>query len=271
MNQLTDGTPIVIFGDDWRRNVSTLQHVFAHLVTNRPVIWVNSFGHRAPRLTLYDVRRAVAKVGAMLSGYRVEDDGRPRPVRIIEPRAFPWHNLAVIRAINTYSLLRDIRAALAVVAPGQPPLLITGTPAAVGVVGRLGEIASLYFCIDDYAELPGVDRGIVGPLETLLLNKVDAVVATASALVKNKRPASGRVFALPQGVNYEHFATRHSVPADLARLPRPWIGFAGGVGSACDFSIIGALARHSPGIEGIQPRRREPPRASSFHSFQVLR
>ena len=242
MNQLTDDTPIVIFGDDWGRNVSTLQHVFAHLVTHHPVIWVNSFGHRAPRLTLYDLRRAAAKVRSMLSGYRLEEDGRARPARIIEPRAIPWHNLALIRALNTYSLLRDIRRALANVAPGRPPLLITGTPAAEGVVGRLGEIASLYFCMDDYAELPGVDRKVVAPLEEKLLGKIDAVVATAAALVEKKRPASGRAYALPQGVNYEHFATRQPVPADLAGLPRPWIGFAGGVGSACDFSIISALA-----------------------------
>ena len=243
MNQFTDDTPIVIFGDDWRRNVSTLQHVFAHLVTHRPVIWVNSFGHRAPRLTLYDMRRAVGKVGSMLSGYRIEDDGRPRPARVVEPRAVPWHNLAPIRALNTYSLLRDIRRALLDVAPGRPPLLITGTPAAEGVVGRLGEIASLYFCMDDYAELPGVDRDVVGPLEALLLKRVDAVVATARALVEKKRPASGRAYALPQGVNFEHFAKRQPVPADMAVLPRPWIGFAGGVSSACDFSIFSALAQ----------------------------
>jgi hypothetical protein len=246
MAGITERTPLVVFGDDWRRHVSTLQHLFVHAVGQRPVVWVNSFGHRVPRLTVRDVRRAAEKLRSMLAGYNAPADGGLAPARIIAPRVLPWHNIAAIYSLNTWSLLRDIRAALEEVAPGEPPLLVTGTPVAAGVVGSLGEIASFYFCIDDYAELPGVDRKIVAPLEQQILGKVDAVVATAQALVKLKRPASGLAYQLPQGVNYEHFATPRPTPPDLAQLPRPWIGFAGGVSSACDFELIRMLAEQHP-------------------------
>lgn len=246
MTLLTDDTPLVVFGDDWRRNVSTLQHLFVHLIARRPIVWVNSFGHRVPQLTLYDLRRAASKVRAMIAGYPAANDGGPAPARLIEPRALPWHNIAWVRQLNSWSLTRDIRAALDAVAPGRRPLLFTGTPAAVGVVGSLNEIASFYFCMDDYAELPGVDREIVAPLEQELLSKVSGVVATAKALVELKRPPSGHAYVLPQGVNYDHFARKRTVPLEMEALPHPRIGFAGGVSSACDFDLIRMLAESFP-------------------------
>src|SRR5581483_11286452 len=86
MTGITPDTPLVVFGDDWRRHVSTLQHLFVHLIESRPIVWVNSFGHRAPQLTLHDARRAVVKLRSMVAGYRVPPDGRPKPARVIEPR-----------------------------------------------------------------------------------------------------------------------------------------------------------------------------------------
>jgi len=240
-------TPFVVFGDDWRRFVSTLQHLFAHVINRRCVIWVNSFGHRAPKLTLYDMRRAAVKLAAMA---RRPASGPPAdptdPARIIHPRVLPWHNVAPVHAFNTRSLLHDIRRALRDVAPDAAPVVVTGGPAPEGVLGRLGELASIYFCMDDYAEMPGVDRSIVAPLEVRLLKKVDATVATAGALTTLKKPASGRAYHLPQGVNYDHFAMPRPEPDDLSRVPRPRIGFAGTLSTACDFDLWRALAEAFP-------------------------
>lgn len=232
-------TPIVVLGDDWGRHVSTLQHLFTHVLPRHPVVWVNSFGHRRPRLTLYDARRALSKVGRMLRPQPpVAAASGALPARIIEPRALPWHNLAAVRQFNALSIARDVRAALAAVAPGERPLLVTGTPTSCAIVGMLDEIAAIYFCIDEYGELHGVDRDLVTPLEPQFLRSVDAVVATAAILADTKRPPSGRTMHLPQGVNYEHFATPRPVPDALAALPRPIIGFAGGVGPAVDFDVV---------------------------------
>ena len=61
----TKGDPIVVFGDDWGRYVSTMQHLFRHISLDYPVVWVNAIGHRPPSLSLADARRAVEKVKAM--------------------------------------------------------------------------------------------------------------------------------------------------------------------------------------------------------------
>ena len=238
-------TPVVVIGDDWGRHVSTLQHLFRHVARRHPLIWVNSFGHRAPQLTVYDLRRALAKITAMVRVSKgVATSSVPRDV--IEPRALPWHNLAVVRSLNTWSLARDIRRSLSRVAPGCRPILVTGTPVVPRIVGTIGEVASVYFCMDEYGELPGVSGNIIRPLEQELLSRVDMVVATATALVESKRPASGLSFRLPQGVNFNLFATRTPLPADLAALPRPRIGFAGGISAACDLALLAAVSDANP-------------------------
>ncbi len=247
MTPLTRDTPLVVFGDDWGRHVSTLQHLFRRVVDRHPVIWVNSYGHRIPQLTLYDVRRAVEKVAAMVRPRpRPSDAAGPFPAAIVEPRALPWHNRRIVHALNTASLRRDILRTLARVAPGRRPVFITGTPVAEGLVGTLDELASFYFIIDDYAELPYVTPQLVTPHETRILQKVDAVVATAAALVERKRPASGRAHHVPQGVNYAHFSTPRPTPPELAALPRPILGFAGGVSECLDVDQVRSVAQAFP-------------------------
>ncbi len=245
----TADTPFVVFGDDWGRFVSTIQHVFQWIVPQYPVIWVNSFGHRTPRLSLYDLRRAVEKAGAMVrppAHHEPRNGGLTLPRSIVQPRALPWHHVGAVHAVNTWSIVRDVRRTLAEVAPRQRPILVSATPIAEGVIGQLNELASIYFCMDDYAALPYVSPHIIEELEPRMLDRVDTVVATAKALVEAKRPRSGNAYQLPQGVNFEHFAQPRSVPPELANLPRPIVGFSGTLSECCDLNLIQRLADTFP-------------------------
>lgn len=239
------GDPIVVFGDDWGRSVSTMQHLFRHIALDHPVIWVNAIGHRPPSLTLADARRAWEKVRAMARPRDMKGSGLSGggvPLAVIEPRVLPWHNVRPIHALNTYALLRVLRSNLNRQGLTRSPALVTGSPPSVGVVGRLGEAASVYLCMDDFLNFPGVSARMIRPLEGRLLQKVDGVVATAKSLTVSKRPASGRAYHLPQGVNYEHFSIPRPEPADLAPIPHPRIGFAGTLGEACDLALLRRVA-----------------------------
>src|SRR5690606_27560322 len=146
--------------------------------------------------------------------------GGTQPRLIGPPRVLPWHNLALVHEANTRSLVRSVKRALRSLGASEPLLLVTGTPPAASVLGRLGEVASIYLCMDDFLHLPNVSPRMLGPLEQRLLARVDATVATARALVESKRPRSGRSYYLPQGVNHGHFATPQAPPERLASLPR---------------------------------------------------
>ncbi len=62
----SDSAPIVVFGDDWDRQVSTLQHLFRRVAQRHPVVWINAIGHRVPTLSRRDFRRAAEKFRAMV-------------------------------------------------------------------------------------------------------------------------------------------------------------------------------------------------------------
>lgn len=237
-----DELTLVVFGDDWGRHVSSMQHVFSRLLDRVTVLWINGIGHREPGLQ--DVGRAMSKVRAMARRTRIVPGASSgaRPHVVLAPKVLPWHLSPPVARFNQWSLTRDIRRAIGRHSRGDV-VLVTGSPPSANVVGQLGEIASVYFCMDDFLELPGTSPRMMDLCERALLRKVDAVVATAARLVERKRSASGRGYYLPQGVNYEHFAAPRPVPPDMAALPRPIIGFAGGVGAAIDAPTIQALAR----------------------------
>ncbi len=251
VDRWTRGDPIVVFGDDWGRYPSTVQHLFRHIASDYPIVWVNSFGHRPPSLNLTDARRAVQKVKAMIrqpvpkAVHGLAGGGIPRAV--IEPRGvLPWHGFAPVHALNSTLLVRAITGRLASLGLTRPPVLVTGTPASAGVVGRLGEAAAIYFCMDDFLNFPGVSAKMIAPLEQRLRQRVDALVATAHSLTISKLPASGIAHHLPQGVNYEHFATPQPEPEAMRGIPHPRIGYSGTVGGYCDLQLVRRVAEAYP-------------------------
>lgn len=251
-------TPFVVFGDDWGRYPSTIQHTFRHIALRHPVVWVNGLGHRVPRLNLTDARRAWEKVRRLFGRRRALEQsavgtvgaaaplGGGVPAAIIDPKVLPWHNIGFVHRVNTHSLVRAIKAQLLASGLDLPPVLVTGSPPSVGVLGRLGELTSIYYVLDDFLNFPTYSASMLAPLERDLLDRVDAVVATAASLTETKRPRSGRTFHLPQGVNYDHFARPMPEPEDLSRIPRPRIGFAGTLSTQCDMQILARLAEEFP-------------------------
>jgi hypothetical protein len=242
--------PFVVFGDDWGRHVSSMQHVFREIVPSRDVVWVNAIGHRLPGMRVADLRRALEKGVVMLGAARRSTNGRiggAAPRAIVEPRVLPWHDRPAVQAFNRWSLARSIQAALRSLGASRPPVLVTGSPPSAPLVGCLGEVASVYFCMDDFSHLAGVSHGMLEPLEQQLLASVDVVVTTAQSLTRSKVPATGDVRYLPQGVNFDHFARPRPEPEDLRGLPRPLLGFAGALSTCCDLRLIRSIAEQHPG------------------------
>ena len=249
-----DVPAFVVFGDDWGRRASTMQHLFSRIARDSTVVWVNSIGHREPGLS--DIRRAWHKIRAMTRF----DEGVPvstglresaqAPQFLVEPRVLPWHSNRFVAAFNRWSLKRDIGRAVRD-AGLRDYVMVTGSPPSANVIGECGERASIYFCMDDFLVLPGTSPRMLEPLERELLRRVDAVVATAQRLVAIKVCATGRGYHLPQGVNYEHFSTRRAIPPELRDLPRPIVGFAGGVGAAVDLPTLHAVSSAMPGASVV--------------------
>ncbi len=55
---------LIVFGEDWGAHPSSTQHLIRAMIPERRVIWVNSLGLRAPRLTARMARGWSASWGA---------------------------------------------------------------------------------------------------------------------------------------------------------------------------------------------------------------
>jgi hypothetical protein len=129
----------------------------------------------------------------------------------------------------------------------DPPILVTTIPNAAGLVGQLGEAASIYYCVDEFSEWPGADRKTMLEMEADLLQRVDLVAATSDTLFEGKSAVHPRVRLLRHGVDWERFQRgAGTVPVALEALPRPRFGFTGLVDERIDTELVGRLAAARP-------------------------
>ena len=116
--------------------------------------------------------------------------------------------------------------------------------------------ALIYYNMDDYAFYWSARREAVRSLEKRAVREADLSAFCAKARAEELRAAvpeaDDRIIHLPHGAPASSIATapRHRPgppPADLAALPRPYLGFVGSLEDRIDWGLIDHLAREFPG------------------------
>jgi glycosyltransferase involved in cell wall biosynthesis len=249
---------ILFFGEDWGRHSSTGQFLAEELAKSYKLLWVDSLGLRAPRLTGADIRRAAAKIFGFARGLvkrrRTESTPIPEGITVLPPIAIPYWKHGVVRTFNRALVGRLVRRALAKNGIRRP-VIITACPATAVFLDDLPAVARVYYCADEHSTLPGMDPSVVRPLEEELMSRVDLVVATSAALEEEKSRHHHDVRYLPHGVDYEHFAQafkrRLEKPSEIAEFQNPLVGFVGLIGEHLDFDIFREVATRLPDAQLI--------------------
>src|SRR5207244_1983959 len=86
-------------------------------------------------------------------------------------------------------------------------------------------------------------------LEDGLLRRADLVIVSANRLLQSKSRLNPRTVVVRHGVNYKHFrrtlAPETAVPEEIARLPRPVLGYFGLMAADwIDVELLARVARH---------------------------
>lgn len=122
------------------------------------------------------------------------------------------------------------------------------SPELVALIGRMGEALVVYDLIDYVANRDLGRRGAraTREAERALIRRADLVLASSERSLERVRPMARHAVFHPHGVDADAFAGPHRVPADLAGLPRPLIGYTGGDDWA-DLELLESIAtRFSP-------------------------
>ena len=236
----------IFFGNDWLAdNRTSSHHIAKRLATRYPVLYVEVPGLKAPGASTRDLGKIIEKLRMTFQPPQLV---APHFWRMTLPQ-IPFRRNASLRAINRWLsrlLMRramrnfDFRHAIAWFHLPHPGFLAK----------QLDEQLTVFYCIDDYSNLPDVDSNAIQQMDDKLTAAADIVFAANQSLMDTHRIRDRNVFLSPHGVDAEMFTPSTTsgakIPEEANRLQRPVIGWWGVIDSRVDVRLLKELALARP-------------------------
>ena len=243
--RLLRGRDILCFSHDWSGDPLSKTHIMRILARENRILWVNSIGYRTPTASKADITRAFKKLQAATDPLNEVE----RNIFVLNPLAIPVYGQPRIRDLNRRLLRFQVKRAMRKLG-FQRPINFVFNPAAAVIAGELGEDQIIYYCVDEYTAFTGVSSSSLAELEQQVMRRADIVIVSADLLYQSKAPFNDHTVIVRHGVDFDHFRKAldpHTVvPEDIARLPRPVIGFFGLIADWVDLELMALVARHFP-------------------------
>lgn len=240
------GCGIVYFGNGWHsENRTSSHHIATRLARRAPLLYVDSPGMRAPSASGRDFKRSFAK---LLAAFRKPREVQPGLWHCTVPQ-LPWRRLPFVDSLNRRFGAWAVRRAMRAVGFARRISWFV-VPHPGFLARRLGESLCVYYCIDDYASHPGVDRALIEQRDRELSTTADLLFVAPPALLERKRAINAATTYAPHGVDVELFARAFDpateLPAGARGLASPVIGYFGSLHEWIDLELIEWLARARP-------------------------
>lgn len=237
---------IVYIGNDWLADNRTSSHQIARLLArHNRMLYVEAAGQRAPAATKRDLAKMVAKLRKSWADPVRVDLG----VHVYSPLIIPFHGSALARRVNRAVLGAQIRRACRKVG-FQRPILWIILPHYSTIVDTVPNQGVVYYIVDEYSAMPGVDPDRIRQMERIVLERADVVFAISEPLVASKAKVNAHTYLSPHGVDTAHFGRAYHEPLprprELEGIPGPIVGFFGLIEDWLDFDLLEYLARERP-------------------------
>jgi uncharacterized SAM-binding protein YcdF (DUF218 family)/glycosyltransferase involved in cell wall biosynthesis len=213
------------------------------------VLFLENTGVRAPRLS--DMPRLRQRFRNWARGTRGFREERPN-LFVFSPIVLPLPYSRIARWINRIFLVHAIRRWMRAVGASRPVVwTFLPTPLAHELIDHLDPALTVYYCIDDFSSSSPEARRITSS-EEAMFRRADLVFVTSEKLRQRAAAASARVHFFPFGVRFDAFEaarlSRPQPPSDIATLPRPVVGYVGGMHQWVDQELIVQVARRLPEV-----------------------
>jgi glycosyltransferase involved in cell wall biosynthesis len=221
---------IICFGgEDWwyhNRGHFDMQ-MMRELSKTTPVLYVNSIGMRVPRVGegAMFARRIARKLRSLRHGLVRVREGFWVASPLVAPAGMG-------AGLNRTALAAQVRL-LARRAGITRPLVWVACPPGAEVVERLGPVGVVYQRTDRFEAFHGVNPDRIRGFDTALKQRADVTIFCSSWLMGQERSQCRSAEFIDHGCDFDAFAAAGrdpaSEPADVAPIPRPRIGFVGGI------------------------------------------
>ncbi len=235
---------ICIGGEDWwyhNRGHFDFQ-IMRRLARRWPVLFVNSLGVRVPSLkdNKLFVTRITRKLKSLARGLvHIENH-----FWVFSPASIPGD---LGQFVSSWALAPQIRFA-AKRAGIKRPLLWIHCPAGAALLDKLDAVTVVMQRTDRFEAFPEADPTVVARQIAELKSLADLVVYAAPHLMREETGTVARQVLITHGVDIDAFTAAgmnpEPVPADVASIPGPRVGFIGGIDAhTFDPELFVAVAR----------------------------
>lgn len=228
----------------WQGHQQIMSMLAAH---GNNVLFIENTGARRP--TFRDVPRLRQRIRNWWRGTKGFRQEREH-LFVYSPLVLPFPYSRIARWINRFIIIRAIRRWMAALGIRRP-LVWTFLPTALALdlINGVDPELVVYYCIDDFAASSAGARNI-RRTEHRLFREADLVFVTSGRLRERVRQFRDQVDVFPFAVNFARFdAVRTSgddIPADLKPVPRPIVGYVGGLHRWVDQELVAGAARRVP-------------------------
>jgi glycosyltransferase involved in cell wall biosynthesis len=245
-----DGKAIICLASaGWETDTPVnVHHIMKRLSRNHPILWVDSQPLRVPSASRSDAGKVFRRLMTSARGVRKLQNN----MWGITPRTLPFYGNRMVRQWNDRGLRKMLRQTMASLEM-EPFILWAFLPMACGLAGTMGEVLTIYHCVDDYAANPGVNRVSIETMERELLEKADIVFTTSSPLQLRLAEYHDNIKFIPAGVDEVFFPEiPPKEPEDLAGIPKPRIGFTGAIsGYKVNIPMLVNAAKKYPDVSFV--------------------
>ncbi|MEU3642527.1 glycosyltransferase [Lentzea sp. NPDC034063] len=215
---------------------------------HRKVLLVNSIGLRmpSPGKSTQFLRRIFRKAKSVAMLVRQPIPETPN-FYVMTPAPLPFYGKPWLRKLNSVLVRAQVKAVCFFLRMGTPVVVAT-IPTAWDVVKPMKTKGLVFNRSDRHSAFPEADQGTIAGLENQLLSNSDSVLYVSRALQEEESALTGdRAHFLDHGVDVDHFTRRTELPADIASVPGPRIGFFGSLDDyLVDFDLIEKVAQEFP-------------------------
>jgi glycosyltransferase involved in cell wall biosynthesis len=202
------------------------------------VMFVNSISMGLPSISSRDFW---SKIKRKLRSYAKFARRAEEGILVVSPITLPFYSSRLGRAVNRFLLAAQIKL-LMIAFDFRRPVLWIAIPTARLMVGRLDEQALIYQVSDKYDANQmdhATGKNVIADLHSDLLLRADLIYYSGRKLfedeMKDRPELKSKSKMLAQAVDFDHFAQATAIsfdaPEDIARLPRPRLGYFGQIDS----------------------------------------
>ena len=208
------------------------------------VLYVNSivmrtFNVHEGKMFLRRVRR---KLLSILRGVKASGIAN---MMVYSPFTMPVHHISIARELNEIALRLQVRRCIHKLKMNKD-IIWVACPGAAAAALKLPHEKLVYQRSDRYEEFPGVDSKQIRRCDQLLKEHADLVIYVNRELLVQEKAECRKAIFLGHGVDYEVFANANGnqyVPEEMKQIPRPIIGFYGGLDEhTTDIPLIAKIA-----------------------------